>query len=47
MSETATITMLEPVLADPIDPDDAFYRLSELAARDGNLRNEEIDAVVS
>lgn len=41
------VMRLEPILADAADPDDAFYRLSELAERGGrSLRNEEIDAII-
>jgi prevent-host-death family protein len=41
------VMRLEPILADAADPDDAFYRLADLAARGGrSLRNEEIDAIV-
>jgi prevent-host-death family protein len=41
------VMRLEPILADAADPEDAFYRLPELAARGGqSLRNEEIDAIV-
>jgi prevent-host-death family protein len=41
------VMRLEPILDAAADPDDAFYRLSELAAPGGrSLRSEEIDAVV-
>jgi prevent-host-death family protein len=41
------VMRLEPIVANATDPDDAFYRLADLATRGGrSLRKEEIDAIV-
>ncbi len=41
------VVRLEPIRAETVDADDAFYKLTELADRKGkSLTNREIDAIV-
>jgi antitoxin (DNA-binding transcriptional repressor) of toxin-antitoxin stability system len=41
------VVRLEPIRAETVDADDAFYKLAELADRKGkSLTNREIDAIV-
>lgn len=41
------VVRLEPIRAEGVDADDAFYKLAELADRKGkSITNREIDAIV-